>query len=241
VPARQGRTRAPPRSLSPVFDGRCGVISSGSMGHPYRFVGGLTLLALVWATFDALTRLALGIAITANVEPKLGERMFIGFVVQGLSRYGTFVPGVALALFPPACILGWIVVDRWCKQPAWLDRSRAVLIGWLVAIPTAAIAPVAAFKLMEWLSRYDSTVIGQLLGLGAATWCAGAACYVALAIQRRRERAAQSRVSATWLAVAALLTTLGPIQVAWIGGVAIPLWVLWRSGLRTHGVAERTA
>jgi hypothetical protein len=211
------------------------------MGYPYRFLAGLTLLALVWATFDALTSLALGIAITANVEPMLGERMFIWFVVQGLSRYGTFLPGIALVLFPPGCIVAWMLLDRWRKRPAWLDRSQAVLIGWLVAIPASMLAPFAAFKLVGWLARDDSVVIGQLLGLGAATWCAGAACYVALAIQRQRERTAQSRVSATWLAVVALLTTLGPMQVAWIGGVAIPLWVLWRSSVRTVGVAERTA
>jgi hypothetical protein len=217
-----------------VFDGRFGVISSDPMGHPYRFVAGLTLIALVWATFAALAGLALGIAITASQEPQVGERAFIWFVVQGLSRYGTFVPGLVLALFPPACIAAWFVLDPWFKPPSWLERSRSVLGGWLLAIPLAAVGPVAAFKLIELLA-HDSLVIGTLLGLAGGTWCAGAACYVALVIQRQRQRAAQSRVGPRWLAAAALLTTLGPVQVAWIGGLAIPLWVFWRSGLRANG------
>ncbi len=58
--------------------------------------------------------------------------------------------------------------------------------------------------------------------------CAAVAIYVGLVLQADRRERGTSRVSAYWLAAAALVPTLGIAGVSSLVSLAVPLWVLWR-------------
>jgi hypothetical protein len=193
---------------------------------PYRFVGWLTVLALVFAALSATEELVLERGITSRRPPTPGVRLYLQVHSEAV-RYAPFVLLCAPAL-PAVGALAWVLLGRRRRRPAWLARGRSVLRGWLLAVPLAAGSALAAAMVAVLLTRRGAFGVVPVVLLGPLA-CAGAAIYAALVVQEDREERGASRVSAAWLAAAAIVPTLGVTGISSLGSLAVPLWVLWRS------------